>query len=438
MRRRLSLRHRIIVSFLVLGTVLTALYAVSLLATRHYLERQLIGQTLQSDLRRKLDAVREEPSQEQLYSDVVQAWLTGPGRLEFIPRELHELETGVHEVSTESGDFIAVVQRDDDLWGYLVYDVSVGSLNLRSMALVVMISLLVFSLLAFLLAWWSAARVMKPVLDLASRVRSMDDEHDAHEALSPHFTGDEVGELACALDDYAERLTALVERDKEFNADVSHELRTPLAVIKGASELLIHQPDLPAKAVERVQRIARAAQQSADLTTALLHLVRDPESHPADIKRIQVDQLVEQVIDQQRVHLANKPVKVRFRPLASPVVEGSEPAFSVAIGNLIGNAFKYTPQGMVTVTVDDKAVIVEDTGPGIPHEEINQVFTRHYRGSSASGNGSGLGLAIVQRLCNLFAWDVSIKAGAHGGVVARLDFSGQRRPLENEAKNRDS
>lgn len=402
------------------------MYAVSLMVTRHYLERQLIGLTLQEDLRRKLDAVREDPSEEQLYSDVVQAWLTGPGRLEFIPRELHDLETGVHEVRTDDGEYIAVVQRDDDLWGYLVYDVSIGTMTNRAMGTVVLLSLLVFSGIAFLLAWWSASRVMWPVLDLARRVRSMDDDHDPEQALSPHFTEDEVGELARALDDYAERLTALVERDKEFNADVSHELRTPLAVIKGASELLLNQPDLPAKAVERIQRIARAAQQSADLTTALLHLVRDRHTNPGDISEVQVDLLVEQVIDHQRVHLANKPVRVRFRPLASPQIKTSEPAFSVAIGNLIGNAFKYTPQGCVTITVDENRVIVEDTGPGIPRDEINQVFTRHYRGSSAVGKGSGLGLAIVQRLCDLFDWQVNIEPGGEGGVLATLDFSAVR------------
>ena len=60
--------------------------------------------------------------------------------------------------------------------------------------------------------------------------------------LAPHFPDDEVGQLAEALDDYAARLTEVVQRDREFNADVSHELRTPLAVIRGAAELLLSQP----------------------------------------------------------------------------------------------------------------------------------------------------------------------------------------------------
>ena len=53
-----------------------------------------------------------------------------------------------------------------------------------------------------------------------------------------------MGELAKALDDYSDRLTDVVQRDREFNADVSHELRTPLAVIRSAVELLLSKPEL--------------------------------------------------------------------------------------------------------------------------------------------------------------------------------------------------
>src|SRR3546814_5717250 len=81
-----------------------------------------------------------------------------------------------------------------------------------------------------------------PVSELARRLQASGDSMQPDQ-LAAHFPEDEVGQLASALDDYAERLTEVVQRDREFNADVSHELRTPLAVVKGAVELLLSRPD---------------------------------------------------------------------------------------------------------------------------------------------------------------------------------------------------
>ncbi len=92
-----------------------------------------------------------------------------------------------------------------------------------------------FGLFSLVLGVWLSSRVLRPVTDLARRLRDFRRVGKA-EALAPHFADDEVGELAVALDEYAMRLTSVVERDREFNSDVSHELRTPLAVIASTAE----------------------------------------------------------------------------------------------------------------------------------------------------------------------------------------------------------
>jgi len=94
---------------------------------------------------------------------------------------------------------------------------------------------------------------------------------------------------------------------------------------------------------------------------------------------------------------------------------------SVALGNLIGNAFKYTQQGEVVVSVGHGRVSVEDTGPGIKAEDADKLFERGVRGTSV-GKGGGLGLAIVRRLCELYGWRVSLAPRSQGGAVATLEF----------------
>jgi signal transduction histidine kinase len=261
---------------------------------------------------------------------------------------------------------------------------------------------------------------MSPVIELVQRVQRMS-RAGRPELLKSHFANDEVGQLAAALDDYSTRLTEMVQRDREFNADVSHELRTPLAVIASTTELLQGAPDLSDKLRERLRRIERAVRQCTELIDALLLLSRRERQAPTDGESTDVARVVEQVVDAQRPHVANKPVDVRVlveEPLAAAAPSS---VVAVALSNLIGNAFKYTAAGEVIVTVGHGRVTVEDTGPGFAAEDAERLFERGVRGTTI-GKGGGLGLAIVRRLCDLYGWKVTLAPRPQGGATATLEF----------------
>ena len=426
MQYRRRLRSRIIISFALFGLGLTAMFAAATIYLRVRMEDQLINDTLTRELNHFVDFKRENPQPDALWNmSLFEAQIVRAGRTATVPFAWQKYDSGVFDIvdldaKGRSRSYKLAVFKDNTFWAYLRFDVSSQKLTERQLLIVLVIAVLIFALLSLLMGLWLSSRVMSPVTELANRLRELRKSGN-YSPMAPRFANDEVGELALALDDYAARLTHLVERDREFNADVSHELRTPLAVIASTTELMMGQQDLSEKTHERLRRIERAVRQSTELTDALLLLSRSERQAPTDGETTDVAKVAEQVIDISRPHLGNKPVEVHLKleqPL-STVAPSS--VVAVALTNLISNAFKYTQQGEVTVIVGHGRVSVEDTGPGIALEDANRLFERGERGTTLV-KGAGLGLAIVRRLCDLYGWKVSLAPRPQGGAVATLQF----------------
>jgi signal transduction histidine kinase len=429
MRYRRRLRSRIIISFALFGLGLTALFAVATIYLRMRLEDQLINSTLARELQHFVDFKRENPDENaQFPMSMISFQIVRAGRMATVPLAWQNFGPGVYDVEDIGREgkmrpYRLVVYKDQDFWAYLRFDLSTQKLSERQLLTAVGAFVFLFGILSLVVGFWLSSRVMSPVIDLARRVRAMS-RSGKPEALKKHFANDEIGELASVLDDYSTRLTEMVQRDREFNADVSHELRTPLSVIASTTELLQGSPDLSDKISERLKRIERAVRQSTELIDALLLLSRRERQAPTDGETTDVAKVVDQVVDAQRAHVANKPIEVRVEieePLAAAAPSS---VVAVALSNLIGNAFKYTQAGEVIVTVGHGRVTVEDTGPGINAEDAEKLFERGVRGTTV-GKGGGLGLAIVRRLCELYGWTVSLAPRPQGGATATLEFGRQ-------------
>lgn len=424
-RFRHRLRSRIAISFVVFGTLLTTAFALAALYLRDRLENELINENLQAEVDSFVAFKREHPEPDAQYSfDRFVAGVYAPHRFANIPLAWQGLETGIHDINETQTDgslrhYKLAVRADDDLRGFLRYDVTQEEIGKQQMIGALAVALAVFTGIALLVGLWSSRRVMKPVTDLVRRVEGFAGQSDPA-PLAPHFADDEVGQLASALDDHAQRLTELVRRDREFNADVSHELRTPLAVIKGASELILAGTLTP-KLRERVERIERATRQCSDLITALLMLSRNERTIGSG-ERTDIARLCEQLIEDNRHTLIGKPIEIELETRAQPQVMAPEAVFAVALGNLISNACKYTREGRIQVRVLADRVEVSDTGPGLSAEDAAHAFDRGYRGSAATGSGGGIGLAIVGRLSQLYDWRVRLEPLQPRGAKATLIF----------------
>ncbi len=426
-RARRRLRTRIILSFALLGLSLTLLLAFATNWVRGRVEEDMITDVMDRNI--NAYAARYYASGGSDIGLPVQQMrgrVVSREKFESLKEdqpEWYSLADGIHTVTGSNDDgtpftYKLAVRKTPDQWFFLAYDMQESVRRSEKFERALYVVVPVFTLLSLLLGWWSASRVMAPVSELARRLRRSGNSSDP-EALAPHFARDEVGELAKALDDYSERLTDVVQRDREFNADVSHELRTPLAVIRGAVELLLSKPDVDDRTRTRLQRIQRAEQQCTDLISALLLLSRNERA----VGDCDVAKVAQQLLDSHRAQLGGKPLELQLEGASRLVVDAPESAVSVALGNLIGNAVKYTQSGAVIVRLHDNAVDVIDSGPGLSPEDAAKLFERGYRGTHAGhSQGAGIGLSIVRRLCALYDWDVQVRPGDARGVVATLTF----------------
>ncbi|NEZ04906.1 HAMP domain-containing histidine kinase [Wenzhouxiangella sp. XN201] len=422
MKYRRRLRSRLIVSFLLFGTLLSVLFAVAVLLLQSWLVDALISRTLAEEVDQYVTDLREDPTLVEPFYSRIEGYVTRPGRADIVPEPFRTLPSGVHDVTTDQARYKAAVRKADDFWVFLTYDVSENEEVAHRLELSLAAAVVLFALLSLTLGIWSSSRIMAPVTELARRIEAMD-EHAPPSDLARHFPDDEVGQLAAALDDYAHRLKDLVERDKAFNADVSHELRTPLAVISGATELMLAQPDQSERTRERLLRIARAARQSTDITTALLHLVRSERDADGEGRSYDVTRIARQVLDNYQPLIGDRDLELKLEEVEPVSVIAPEAVIAVTLGNLVGNAIRYTTEGEVCVRVEAGQVSILDTGPGIAEEELPQVFDRHFRGRQASGTkGSGLGLSIVKRLCDLYGWRIEFANRQEGGLCVTLKF----------------
>jgi signal transduction histidine kinase len=426
-RYRRQLRSRIILSFVLLGFGLTALFAYAVDKVRNQVEDKLVVDLMNRNIDLYAQQYAQDPQNPSLPVDQMRAFAFTPDKFGSVREnqpQWYELPDGIHGLGgvDDSGQpfsYKLAVRKTPQVWFFLAYDMTQTIRGQEQFNRGIYGAVVVFTLLSLLVGWWAASRVMSPVSELANRLKKSSGRSTTPVSLAAHFPNDEVGQLAAALDDYAARLTEVVQRDREFNADVSHELRTPLAVIRGATELLLSRPELDDRMQARLRRIQRAEQQCTDLISALLLLSRNERGHGVT----DVGKVAEQLLDVHRAQLGGKPLVLRMEGEGGLIVDAPEAAVAVALGNLIGNAVKYTHEGEVVVRMHPDAAEVIDSGPGLSEEEAARLFERGYRGTHAEhSQGAGIGLSIVRRLCALYGWDVRVVPGTERGVIATLRF----------------
>ncbi|WP_337884477.1 two-component system sensor histidine kinase RppB [Fischerella thermalis] len=301
-----------------------------------------------------------------------------------------------HQVS-----FVLHTQDNRD-WGYIQVGRSLDDFNsyLDAVKLILALGLPIAMGLVGVASWWLAGLAMRPIYQSYRQIQ-------------------------------------------QFTADAAHELRTPLAATGATVESALLMPYLDEEeARDMLRTIQRQNQRLTTLVADLLLLARlDRQSMPMQRELCCLDDVVSDLIEEFAA-LANSAGVMLTSSIRvhQPVnIVGNSEQFYRLVSNLIVNAIQYTPRGgEVTVVLDRSdhyAVIqVQDTGIGIPHNELSQIFDRFYRVNSdrsRSTGGSGLGLAIAMAIVQAHQGNLKVQSELGKGSIFTVELPFNTPPLKS-------
>lgn len=236
--------------------------------------------------------------------------------------------------------------------------------------------------------------------------------------------------LVLELRDVSElRRLEAVRRD--FVSNVSHELKTPLTAMRGYTEAILEDPEMPTSLQRSfLEKAHKNTERLVAIISDLLSLSRlESEEHELEFEPLEVSDLAREALDDLHDLAESRQMKLTLERLESePEVRADAQALRMAISNLVANAIRYSPEGgevriVIGETEKELRLDVIDRGPGIPAHEQERIFERFYRLDKARSRklgGTGLGLAIVRHVMSVHGGRVELQSEVGKGSCFSL------------------
>jgi len=402
------------------------------IAEQYYLEEDELGATIYQEVRQK--HLRQLPGEREIVVPAgYQPSPTDTTSLHELPSAFLEQIQLKGEAQYRQGDTYYHGQQYLDDEGVFLVIVSAqnayGAGEIRNLRRVLLITFFLGMILVYLLGTIYSGRVLNPISQMTDRVTAIT-ASNLHLRLDESSPKDELGKLADTFNDMLDRLETSFELQTHFINNASHELRNPLTAILSETEYRL-QRDFPRQEYrESLATIAREAKRLDLLTSSLLSLAQTTADGDGwRIDPIRMDELLweaQQVVDSK---YPDNQVQYDFSNLPATFehlqVDGNESLLKVAITNIIDNACKFSNNKKVFVrlTGTEKAVeiLVEDSGIGIPEEDINHIFEPLYRAANARDQqGFGVGLSLAQKILQVHKGQLDITSGPGRGTTVRI------------------
>ncbi len=272
------------------------------------------------------------------------------------------------------------------------------------------------------IGWLTAVFITRPLASLTSTAEQIAQTGDLTTAIRAQGD-DEVGRLATAFGVMISALSQSRREQQQLGQDAGHELRTPLTSLRANIDTLARHPNLDTATRSRVvEDLDSEARELTALTEELLNLVTDQHDSEA-AQSCDLSEILERAVER-----ASRRSDHQYLLVAEPfLMEAREGRLLRAVGNLLENAAKFSPDGSVIDIRESGGVItVRDHGVGFIPSDIPSVFRRFYRSDSARAlPGSGLGLAIVAQVAAEYGGAVSAENAEDGGAILTLMLTGK-------------
>ena len=324
------------------------------------------------------------------------------------------------------------IYQNSQIIGYLMIAMSLegAALVLQNLSEILIIAYPLILLLLFLIARFIAGRSIKPINSIINTSNSITKDNLISRIPLP-LNKDELFVLSKTINSLLDRIESAVEREKQFTSDASHELRTPLTVIKGTLEVLIRKPRNAAEYEDKINFCVNEVNRLNNLVDQLLLLARfENQKQTLKTEKVYLNALFLDIIARYSAAIKLKRITV-FTDFSNDFYFDTDSyLFSIVINNLISNAVKYSKvNGDLTILVKEIDSKIEchinDTGIGIPKEDLERVFNPFYRSKSGDHpeiKGTGLGLSIVQRLCSLLSIKINVNSQENIGTKVILSL----------------
>lgn len=259
--------------------------------------------------------------------------------------------------------------------------------------------------------WMSIENVYKEIAPLVNTIRKQDLE------------------LQLSIEQLSKEKRKISHLKDEFTANASHELKTPLTSISGYAELIENgiakSEDVKIFAGKIHKEALRLQSIANDIIT--LSKLDDQEGKSFDLsEKVNLWNVAHSCVEDLCLNAGKKSVQVSLDGDTAAEIQGNSKLLYEMIFNLVDNAIRYTEQGgKVVVVVEPGAIVVKDTGIGIPEECQSRIFERFYRvdkSRSKETGGTGLGLAIVKHIAEVLHATIRLDSTVGLGTEIRIGF----------------
>ncbi|MBI4353262.1 MAG: HAMP domain-containing protein [Candidatus Omnitrophica bacterium] len=278
--------------------------------------------------------------------------------------------------------------------------------------------------------WFLATLALRPVGKMITQAQKIGAAR-LNERLDVPATKDELERLAETFNEMLSRLDRAFKRLRQFSAAASHELRTPLTIMKGELELALKRPRDPEEYKRVMGTQLEALNEMAAIVEQLLLLARSEEGEEGiEWKPVELGGLAEEIGGDWKVLAEQKQVRLAVLSAEKLWVRGETQLLKRLLANLLDNAVKHTPPGG-EVTLETKeenrqaCVVVRDTGPGIPPEEMPVIFDKFFtKRSGGHGTSTGLGLGLCRWIVEAHKGRMEVTSSPGQGAVFTIWLPG--------------